>query len=261
MSNKKQRRQLRRKTKQEAPAPDVPWTEEEQDALVTQVRQEKKARKVLSKTPIEEVTTLDTLCKHLALSTTDWDYLIVGDGSGTTWEKEFGWGSVLVSNHSFERQVFFGAMSNGTNNMAELLMVLHPLMHIVNNDKGVRANGTRVHIVSDSQYVVNGLAKDNPIWVSQLQLNRELWMAIHMTRRSGLIIKGHHIPRDTIDLNRLGHDLANISRKRMIGILSDLPHDIYAANPDRKDDGRTGANQNEKSSRPNEEAGRDNRPT
>lgn len=126
---------------------------------------------------------------------------------------------------------FYGGMSNGTNNMAEILTVLHPLMYLANKDLGAKTDGTKVQVISDSQYVVEGLKQDNPIWVSKLSVNRELWMAIHMTRRRGLIIKSHHIPRDTIDLNKLGHDLANISRKRMIGILSELPHDVYKSNP------------------------------
>lgn len=163
---------------------------------------------------------------------TDWDYLIVGDGSGTTWAKEFGWGSALICKHDFERKLFYGSMSLGTNNMAELMAVLHPLMYLANTQQGVRPGGLKVHVVSDSEYVINGLKKEDPIWVSQLEMNRELWMAIHMTRRRGLVIKGHHILRDTIDLNRLGHDLANLARKSLITAAEELPHDVYKMNPD-----------------------------
>lgn len=168
----------------------------------------------------------------LKISSTDWDYLIVGDGSGTTWQHAFGWGSTLIAKTDLSRQLFYGSMSCGTNNMAELLAALHPLMFLSNNTNWEdKPHGLKVHVVTDSQYVAQGLAKDNPIWVSTLDVNRELWMAIHMTRRRGLELKGHHIPRDTIDLNKLGHDLANLSRKTQIGLLKELKWDAYQSNP------------------------------
>jgi ribonuclease HI len=188
------------------------------------------AKKPRSK--LEDVTTISDLTSFLKIGQADWDYLIVGDGSGTTWEKEFGWGSVLIERGSFERTPFFGAMSNGTNNMGEIMAVLHPLMYLANQGKGVRAHGAKVHVVSDSEYVVGGLRNANPVWASKLKVNRELWMAIHMTRRRGLIIEPHHVPRDTIDLNKLGHDLANLARRSQIKLLDKLDWDIDQANPD-----------------------------
>jgi ribonuclease HI len=189
---------------------------------------------------VEQVTTLDSLLRYLTLPAADWDYLIVCDGSGTVWPKEMGWGSVLLCQADGERQIFGGSMSNGTNNVAELMGALHPLMFLANNDMGLRPDGIRVHIVTDSEYVANGLAKDNPIWVSKLNVNRELWMAIHMVRRRGLTIVGHHVPRDKIDLQKICHDIANINRKRQIGVLSELTRDVYTANPLEAEDAGDG---------------------
>lgn len=230
MSEIPERRRLRRRDKQVLTAATTVVPSESPEVAQPR-RADKAVRKELRKTSLASVTSLQSLLQHLEIPSTDWDYLIVGDGSGTTWDKEFGWGSVLIAKGDGSRMPFYGGMSNGTNNMAEILTVLHPLMYLANKDLGAKTDGTKVQVISDSQYVVEGLKQDNPIWVSKLSVNRELWMAIHMTRRRGLIIKSHHIPRDTIDLNKLGHDLANISRKRMIGILSELPHDVYKSNP------------------------------
>jgi len=156
--------------------------------------------------------------------------LIVGDGSGTTWEKEMGWGSVLVEKNNFTRTLFHGGTSAGTNNMAELMAVLHPLMYLANNEKGEKPGGCKVHVISDSEYVVNGLKHTSPVWASKLKVNRELWMAIHMTRRRGLVITGHHVPRETIALHKIGHELANLSRVGQIGMKKELKQDVYAAN-------------------------------
>ena len=178
------------------------------------------------------MTTLRSLLRYLKIKSDDWDMLIVGDGSGTTWEKEMGWGSVLVEKGTFKRPVFHGGMSSGTNNMAEMMAVLHPLMYLVNSKKGVKDGGCRVHVVSDSEYVVNGLAHVSPVWANKLKVNRELWMAIHMTRRKGLIITGHHVRRDTIALQQLGHELANISRKSQLPLVGDSGLNAHDMNPE-----------------------------
>ena len=44
---------------------------------------------------------------------------------------------------------------------------------------------------------------------------REIWLMIDSYKRSGLIIRWHWIPRDTLDLNQLAHTLANLSRVAM----------------------------------------------
>jgi len=179
-----------------------------------------------------EVTTLPSLRRYLGIKKDEWDVIIIGDGSGTTWEKEMGWGSVLIRSDTFERKAFYGAMSHGTNNMGEMMAVLQPLMFLTQAKSGVKPGGLKVHVISDSEYVVNGLAKMDPIWIHDLKTNRELWMAMHMTRRKGLLIKSHHIPRDIIDLNKLSHNLANMARRSQIQVRKDFDEDIYKANPE-----------------------------
>jgi ribonuclease HI len=195
----------------------------------------------MKKLALSEVKTLQDLLKHYGIGANDWDYLIIGDGSGTTWQEGIGWGSTLICKFDGSRKVFYGAMSAGTNNTAELYVVLHPLSYLANNINWAdRPEGIKVHVITDSQYVANGLNKDNPIWVAELNANRELWMGIHMTRRRGIAITGHHLPRNSVGLAELGHELANASRKCLIGVLTDLKKTADTANPIEKPDSREG---------------------
>lgn len=173
--------------------------------------------------------TLQDLIRQFDIGS-NWDAIIVGDGSGTTWEKQMGWGSVLIMKTAQDRIPFYGGMSHGTNNMAEILAVLHPLMYLTQHIRA-KKSGFHVHILSDSSYVVRGLEITNPATASELKSNRELWMAIHFAIRQGLIIHPHHVHRDTIELNKLGHDLANIARKQQHDVLNQLTWDTQGTTP------------------------------
>jgi ribonuclease HI len=158
--------------------------------------------------------------------------LLIGDGSGSTWDKEIGWGSTLIQKGEVNRLPFFGGMNHGTNNIAEVMMVLHPLMYIANSSKRFQSSGYHLHVISDSMYVVNGLRETDVTWSGNLKKNREVWMAIHMVRRRGVRITGHHVKRDILDLNKLGHDLANLARRSQIKLTEKLTWDPYTCNPD-----------------------------
>lgn len=178
-----------------------------------------------------DVTNLASLQEFLGIQPDQWDAIIVGDGSGTSWEKEMGFASVLVRNNTFERQVFYGGHNVGTNNVAEIMAIFWPLFYLANTGDGITDRGYRVHVVTDSDYVVNGLKSRDPIHDKKLRANRELWLAIHAVQRRGIRIFPHHIHRDTIALNKLGHDIANAARKSQIKIMEKSSWDIYSANP------------------------------
>ena len=228
---------------------DLPVKGETRTAKLDKQRSDKRERKLIKKLALDEVKTLEDLLRYYEIGANDWDYLIIGDGSGQTWKDAIGWGATLICKFDGSRKVFYGAMSSGTNNTAELHTVLHPLSYLANNINWEdRPDGIKVHVISDSEYVANGLNKDNPIWVAGLAANRELWMAIHMTRRRGIHIIGHHLPRNSVDLAELGHQLANASRKRIIGVLTEVNRKAEEANPSSRDVGdvkEVGGKQNE----------------
>lgn len=173
---------------------------------------------------------LSELCELFKIAPDEWEAIIVTDGSGTTWTNEFGWAAILVSNDSLIRVPFYGGGSHGSNNVAELMAVLHPLLFLTANDaaKSALPTGFRVHIFSDSEYVVAGI---NAGRLYPTKRNTEIWSAIHAVRRQGFFLIAHHIPRDTLGLNKIAHELANIGRKAMQPALGQLEQDYHVINP------------------------------
>lgn len=138
---------------------------------------------------------------------TQWDYLLVGDGSCTgNWNYEAGFACGIVSAAAPDRlRVRYGSLNRGTNIVAELMAYVLPLMEIANNTSPSLRN---VHIFTDCQYL--SLAGAD---VSQQQKsNRELWMLVRGFKARGLVLHWHWMPRDTRILNRFCHDLANAVR-------------------------------------------------
>lgn len=176
-----------------------------------------------------KIKSLADLRRYYHIGPKDWDAIIVTDGSGTGWEKAAGWGSVLFRKGELKGMPFGCAASCGTNNVAEIMAAAWPLLFLSENDYGVKENGYVVHVVSDSQYVVKGiqaLEKTGTMWAASTSANRPLWMMILGARRKGLIIRGHYVPRDTIDWNKFCHDLANAARRKMIGIANTVSWDM-----------------------------------
>jgi ribonuclease HI len=146
------------------------------------------------------------------LKITEWDYVIVGDGSGSTWQRESGWASTLVENITFKRRSFCGALSNGTSNMAEMLAFLHPLLYLAGNAPQL-TNGLQVHVITDSNLVARcGNGEQNRI------ANAELWFLFDAFRRKGIRTQFHWIPRDHVDLNRFADELAGRARLAIVDL-------------------------------------------
>lgn len=145
-----------------------------------------------------------------------WDAVIIGDGSGTTRENTCGWASVLFEAGAEQPNWFYGGFNSGTNNVAEMMAILQPLMDLTSRKRGLKPNGLITHVFSDSSYVINGLAAGSSVLhASTTGANKELWHALHGARRNGIVILPHHVPRDTVVWQKCSHDLANGARKAM----------------------------------------------
>jgi ribonuclease HI len=138
-----------------------------------------------------------------------WDYIIAGDGSATTWDRTAGFGSVLYSKSDPEaRWKFFGGLSSGTNNVAEIMAVLHPLLYL---DAAADTEHRKpyVYILSDSEYVVK-----TGSGISRRKSNRALWSAIDdISKRFLLYFR--HVPRMILPANVYGDTIGNLVRKSM----------------------------------------------
>lgn len=179
---------------------------------VTQFTAADKRRKA-GPSDLHLVVTVEQLLQAYEIE--EWDAVVIGDGSGTTREHSCGWGSILIENGVGEgHRLFSGSLSSGTNNVAEIMAVLQPLMDLTSRKRGVGPHGCRVHVFSDSSYVVDGLnTRFGVLQVSTTESNRELWLALFGARRNGLVITAHHVPRDVLAYQQICHNMANACRK------------------------------------------------
>ena len=137
----------------------------------------------------------------------NWDYIIAGDGSATTWDAALGFGSILYRKHDSYRKRFFGGFSNGTNNTAEMMAVILPLFYIeAMANSNPKSRLPNVYIISDSAYVVNG---GNGQAVKKAK--QMLWASIdHMKTKMNLIFV--HVHRKVLSANVFGDRIGNAIR-------------------------------------------------
>lgn len=145
-----------------------------------------------------------------------WDYVLIGDGSGSVWRKAAGWGVLVFDAAAPETlDVMCGGVNSGTNNFGELMAYFHALAFVSDLEAQRKASGlngriARVSIFSDSNYCVQGgNAVDR-----QKKTHGALWAGIDAVARMGLVLKWHLVPRDTDDYNRLCDTLSKAARRR-----------------------------------------------
>jgi ribonuclease HI len=158
------------------------------------------------------------LLKQLKIK--DWDYLIVSDGSGSSWDREIGWGSVLIENNKsrFTVRILCGSASNGSVNVAEIMAALWPLMWIAAKETdrvekdGADRRTINVHIVTDSQYVkTTGEAGSSAATVK----NASLWSALNTFTWTGIQPHWHWIRRTSHDFNKLADHVSKLARMQI----------------------------------------------
>jgi len=162
----------------------------------------------------DHLASLSKLRKKLGI--TNWDVMVVGDGSGSGWQLGAGWAAVLVDKYSGCRKLFYGAMNTGTVTLGELFPYLHALSWYTAKDgpgrtrlKDAKSASKKVgvHLVTDSQAVAT--AGNNP---NSRHAHRELWTAFDEYQRRGFAIQFHHVARELVDLNILVDAIARQAR-------------------------------------------------
>ena len=154
---------------------------------------------------------LDALRERLGI--VEWDFLLVGDGSGSTWDRECGWGCVSIERETMHRRSWHGAMNSGTVNFAEMMAYLQPLTWYVSRELQQRKSGKKVqvrhvHIVTDSSYV--GGLKASPDLLTGP--NGALWQVFKQFTSQGILIRWHWIRRETVELNQFADRLSKAAR-------------------------------------------------
>jgi ribonuclease HI len=135
----------------------------------------------------------------------DWDFIAAGDGSATTWENAAGFGSILYCRKTGEHRKFFGGCSNATNNVAEMMAVLEPLLFIEGTIR-LKDWKPNVYVISDSEYVVH---TGNGVY--EQKSNKTLWAAVeHLRTKMNLIFR--HVNRMLLPANIFGDQIGNAVR-------------------------------------------------
>lgn len=146
----------------------------------------------------------------------EWDFLIVGDGSGSGWDRACGWAAVSVERETMERLDWDGAMNRGTVNTAEIMAYFQPLSWIVNREldrrrgRSGRRRAYRIHIITDSQYCRDTGEADGKAPLK----NSLFWSAFDSLARQGFCLYWHFARRDTVALNRYADRRSKVARIR-----------------------------------------------
>ncbi len=152
-----------------------------------------------------------------SLNIASWDVLLVGDGSGSVWGRPCGWGCVSIERltpqgEELRRRIWYGAVNNGTVNVAEGIAYLLPLLWIhsltLDQTHG-RPRFTRVHVLTDSQFVEMMGNKADTV----RNKNGILWSAYNALKRVGVNITWHWVGRNEVALNQYADLLSKLSRK------------------------------------------------
>ena len=155
-----------------------------------------------------------------------WDFIIAGDGSGTSWENSIGFGSILYCRNNGVRRRFFGGLSNGTSNVAEMMAVVLPLLYI-ESDVNFKHGIPNVYIISDSLYVVN---TGNGEYA--LKTNRALWETVNHLR-TRLNLNFVYEKRMLLPANVFGDQIGNTIRMDFQQFTYQLDT-LYFVNPNEK---------------------------
>jgi|TARA_R110000824_G_scaffold6133_3_gene28189 ribonuclease HI len=165
-----------------------------------------------SKLSKKETESLEALLERLNIE--KWDLLLVGDGSGSNWNFECGWGCVSIHRDTLARKAWYGAMNSGTVNFAEIMAYIQPLTWYTSREQQLRKKGLgskfrNVHIVTDSRYVQS--TGDRPGKGPSLK-NSALWQMFKSFPAHGILLHWHWIRRDTVELNQFSDRLSKDAR-------------------------------------------------
>lgn len=201
----------------------------------------KKAKEPRPSKPLDPsvIQSTDQLLQSLGVPPGEWDVLLVGDGSGTSWNLSCGWACVLVDRTTGLRKDLHGGMNAGTSYLAELVPYVQALSWYMDGPgravlwDRVRAKPTnkiRVHIVSDCEILSSqGGGK------AGRSKGRLYWSLLDALEAEGLKLHWHWMKRSQLGLNRLCDYMAGLCRKSIAAVADVGPPEgtsVYDFNAD-----------------------------
>jgi len=172
------------------------------------------------------VASIQEVLKDLGVATTEWDAVIVGDGSGTGWEHSCGWASVLIDHYSSYRVEFYGGWNKGTSHIAEIMPYLEALTWYVAGPGSIKtgtSNTKHIHLITDNANVAN---------CGNRQAERGtypwLWAPFLHIERMGYILKWHWVARNRLALNKLADYISGLCRVEVGRLRNRIETDLGA---------------------------------
>lgn len=152
------------------------------------------------------------------------DLLIVGDGSGSRWGYPGGWAAIIFDKRTRLRKTLFGALSDTTVNICELMPYLYALQWYVRGpgkdlQKSINAQELHryrpivVHIVTDCEAIAK---QGNREW--SRDANAALWASFDYFGRINYELHWHWFERNTFASNRLCDALSKDMRHLITSI-------------------------------------------
>lgn len=184
---------------------------------------DKKPKKKFTETADPNYSASSTeVLKQLGVEEDEWDVMLVGDGSGTTWNSPCGWASILIDKELGLRKTMFGAMNAGTSYLAELVPYVQALAWYTEGPGKARLADLRlvhphaklkVHVVTDNATVAaQGQGR------ASRRKGAFYWSMIESLEENGYAIYWHWKGRSEIGLNRLCDYLAGESRRSLLAL-------------------------------------------
>jgi ribonuclease HI len=169
---------------------------------------------------------LPALLARLGVGPTEWDWLLVGDGSGSTWDRACGWACAVIerlADPDTPPAVFSGSCDRGTNIFAEVMAFLAPLQWVQEQEKERRKRlnlaprPVRVHLLTDNQYCSEEMARRDRLrkggQPSPEGKYGELWCVYEHLGRRGYSLRWHLVGRETVGLHVGADRLSRACRK------------------------------------------------
>lgn len=162
----------------------------------------------------------------------DWDYLLIGDGSGSAWGHKIGWACVSIKKQGYSRKVWLGGANDGTVNIAEGLAYLQPLMWIYQTTRVKLSEPSvyTVRIITDSQYLT--LASQSRF--KNAPTNAPLFACFDQFPRWGIMLHWHWAERNTTELAEFVDTMSKEARQAALKHNDERLRsitDIYSFNP------------------------------
>jgi hypothetical protein len=180
---------------------------------------------------------------ELGVAPDGWDALLVGDGSGISWDRGCGWATVLIDHYTNLRKDFRGAMMPGTVYLSELLAYFHALLWYIRGPGKIRLRSllhnkpgerVKVHIITDNESVaLQGRGEYSR------KMSEEVWAGMDAIAMKGYELHWHWMRRDSLGLNQLVDHLSRESRIAVEGVKLPQNTSIYDFNRNGETDDKS----------------------